>query len=246
MKKSSLVFLSALCVAGMLFSCKKADNNSNNQEGEQNNEEEVVADLITIDGDFADWKALKAGSYAVSELPDDEMATPCLLKMMATASSKTVYFYFLYQVDEEQTTAPFVLDIDADDDPDTGVTLHHIWKDSGFEYELSSSGGFINGANYRKMSDIKLYVAKEGMDGQDRWAADAVAEKTAKGVKSSGKRNADLVEIEMSVPRELIKATKKGTIRVGCIVSDQDWAEKGILPIDEGKGATEMMEVELP
>lgn len=246
MKKSAFVILSALCVAGMLFSCKKADNNNENNNQNNQQEEQVVAELITVDGDFADWKALKAEDYTYAELPDDEMAKPCLLKMMAFGSSKNVYFYFLYQVDEEQTSAPFVLDIDADDDPDTGVTLHHIWKNSGFEYEISSSGGFINGANYRKMSDVKLYVCKEGMDGQDRWADGAVADKTAKGVKSAGKRNADLVEIEMLVPRELIKATKKGTIRVGCIVSDQDWQEKGILPIDEGVGATEMMEVYLP
>lgn len=246
MKKSALVFLSALCAAGLLFSCNKTGNNndSNNQGNQQ--EEEVVAELITVDGDFADWKALKAGDYSIAELPDDEMSTPCLLKMMAFSSSKNVYFYFLYQVDEDQTAAPFVLDIDADDDPETGVTLNHIWKNSGFEYEISSSGGFINGANYRKMSDVKLYVCKEGMDGQDRWADGAVTDKTAKGVKSAGKRNADLVEIEMLVPRELIKATKKGSIRVGCIVSDEAWNEKGILPIDEGKGATEMMEVFLP
>ncbi|MBO4610683.1 MAG: hypothetical protein J5668_01105 [Bacteroidales bacterium] len=239
--KKVLTILAAFAVLGFACSCNKDDPKDN---GKQKTERTEVTLDIAIDGDFADWAGLKGASIA--ELPDDEEATPCLLKMVAIASTDNVYFYFLYQVDEEQTTAPFVLDMDADDDPTTGVTLNHIWKDSGFEYELSSSGGFINGDNYRKMSDIKLYYCKEGMDGQDRWATGAVADKTAKGVKSAGKRNQDLVEIEMLVPRTLIKAEKKGTMRAGCIVSNQDWAERGILPIDDGKGATEMLEIALP
>ena len=240
--KKVLTILAAIAVLGFAFSCNK--DNPNDKGGKQTQERTEVTLDIAIDGDFADWKDLKG--TAVAELPDDEEATPCLLKMVAIASTDNVYFYFLYQVEEDQVSAPFVLDMDADDDPTTGVTLNHIWKDSGFEYELSSSGGFINGDNYRKMSDIKLYYCKEGMDGQDRWTDGAVADKTAKGVKSAGKRNADLVEIEMLVPRVLIKAEKKGTMRAGCIVSNEEWAERGILPIDDGKGATEMLEIVLP
>ena len=240
--KKVITILAALAVLGFAFSCGKDDPSGNGGKTKPERTE-VVLD-IAIDGDFADWTGLKGAS--VAELPDDEEATPCLLKMVAIASTETVYFYFLYQVEEDQVSAPFVLDLDADDDPTTGMTLSHIWKDSGFEYELSSSGGFINGDNYRKMSDIKLYYCKEGMDGQDRWATGVVGDKTAKGVKSAGKRNADLVEIEMSVPRTLIKAEKQGTMRAGCIVSNEEWAERGILPIDDGKGATEMLEIVLP
>lgn len=241
--KKVFTILAALAVLGFAFSCGKDDPSGNGGNNTKPQRTEVVLD-ITIDGSADEWAGLKGVS--VAELPDDEEATPCLLKMMAVASTETVYFYFLYQVDEEQTAAPFVLDMDADDDPSTGVTLNHIWKDSGFEYEISSSGGFINGVNYRKMSDIKLYYCKEGCDGQDRWATGVMGDKTAKGVKSAGKRTSDLVEIEMSVPRTLIKAEKQGTMRAGCIVSNEEWAERGILPLDDGKGATEMLEIALP
>lgn len=244
--KKVFTILAAIAVLGFAFSCGK-DEPSGNGGKTKPERTEVVLDM-TIDGSADDWAGLKGVS--VAELPDDEEATPGLLKMMAVASTKTVYFYFQYQIVEDQTTAPFTLDLDADDDPTTGVTLNHIWKDSGFEYELSSSGGFINGENYRKMSDIKMYYCKEGMDGQDRWVDGVVLDTVAKGVKTAGKRTADLVEIEVSVPRSLIGAEKQGTMRAGAIVSNIDetgtWSEAGILPIDDGKGATEMLEIVLP
>ena len=239
--KKVFVFLAAIAVFGFAISCNK-DNGNN--EGNTATKKETVTLNIAMDGAFDDWKGLQGAS--VAEVPVDETATPYLLKMVAVADSQNIYFYFQYQVEEEQTAAPFNLDIDADDDPSTGVTLGEYWKDAGIDYEISSSGGFINGANYRKMSDVKLYVAKEDFWGQDRWVTGAVTDKTAKGVKSAGVRNGDLVEIEMLVPRTLIKAEKKGSARVGCLVSNAEWAVMGFLPCDDGRAATEMMEVTLP
>ena len=242
MKKLFFISLAAVALLAMAVSCGKDDPNK----GKTKPARETVVLDIAIDGTFDDWTGLKG--LAVAEVSEDEEAAPCLLKMEAIASTETVYFHFLYQVDEEQTAASFVLDLDADNDPSTGVTLAEYWKDSGFEYELSSSGGFINGENYRKMSDIKLYVANDGFDGKDRWETGAVSDKVAKGVKSAGKRTADLVEIEMSVHRTLIDATKQGELRAGCLVSDpnEEWAVRGWLPSEDGKGMTEMLEVVLP
>lgn len=238
--KKVFVFLAAIAVFGIALSCNKDEQ----KQGSTATKRDTVTLNIAIDGAFDDWKGLNGAS--VAEVPDDETAYPWLIKMVAIADSQNIYFYFQYQVDEEQTKAPFTLDIDADDDPSTGVTLGEYWKDSGIDYEIASSGGFINGQSYRKMSDIKLYVAKEDFWGQDRWVDGAVSDKTAKGVKTAGVRNGDFVEIEMLVPRTLIKAEKDGTVRAGCLVSDESWAVKGFLPCDEGKAVSEMLEITLP
>lgn len=239
--KKVFVFLAAIAVFGIALSCNKDDGKN---QGNNASQRETVTLSIVMDGAFDDWKGLKGAS--VAEVPDDETATPYLLKMVSIADSKNIYFYFQYQVEEEQTAAPFTLDIDSDDDPSTGVTLGEYWKETGINYEIASSGGFINGASYRRMTDVKLYVANEDFWGQDRWTTGAVKDRSASGVKSAGVRNGDLVEIEMLVPRTLIKAEKAGSVRVGCLVSDSDWAVRGFLPCDEGKAMTEMLEVELP
>ena len=90
--KKVLTILAAFAVLGFACSCNKDDPKDN---GKQKTERTEVTLDIAIDGDFADWASLKGAS--VAELPDDEEATPCLLKMVAIASTDNVYFYFLYQ-----------------------------------------------------------------------------------------------------------------------------------------------------
>lgn len=248
MRKSIILLFSAFAVAGLMTSCNKTNSTGGNNQNNGNNQEETVTEeeLITIDGAFDDWKALKEGSYSITELPDDEFQYTCLLKMMAVADRTNVYLYFEYQEEEEQTASPMTIVIDADDDPDTGFTDYH-WSSAGWDYAIESSAGFI-GSSYKKMNDFKLLKPMEGYDGQARsWNPKNYTDGTAKGVKNRGVKENDIYTFEINIPRTLIKAEKKGiTIRVATYVENQEWHETGILPIEDGISASEMMEVYLP
>ena len=246
MRKSFILLFSAFTLAGLMLSCSKTNSPGDNNQSSGKEEDEVVEDLITIDGVFDDWKALNDDSYAVTELPDDEFQYTCLLKMMAAADKTNVYLYFEYQEEEEQTAAPMTIVIDADDDPDTGFSDYH-WMNAGWDYAIESSAGFV-GNSFKKMNDFKLLKPMEGYDGQARsWDPKNYTDGTAKGVKNKGVKENDVYTFEINIPRTLIKAEKKGlTIRVAAYVENQEWHENGILPIEDGIGATEMMEVYLP
>ena len=247
MKKLFILILSALAIAGMSASCSKPAGGNNNQGGKDGGEgEEVVDNLIAIDGVFDDWKALKEGDYAVAEVPDDELQYPCLLKMMAVGDKSNLYLYFEYQPADEQTASPITIEIDSDDDPDTGFTDYH-WKDAGWDYAIESSAGFISATAYKKMNDFSLLKPMEGQDGQARsWDPKNYSTSSAKGVKNRGVKEGDIFTFEINIPRSLIKAEKKGLVRVAAYVENQEWQENGILPIEDGLSMTEMMEIYLP
>ena len=243
MKKLFMLFTAVISMAVMVSSCNKPENPNNNNE-ENGGEEEVVENLITIDGEFNDWKGLS--KVSVCEVPDDEDAYPCLITMKAVADKTNVYLYFEFQPMDDQTKAPITIEFDADDDPSSGLTDYH-WAEVGWDYALESSAGFLGSNAYMKMNDFKLLSPMPGYDGQARtWDPSNCNSGAAKGVKNKGAVANGLFCFEINVPRALIKAEKKGTIRVAAYVEDQDWHEVGILPIDDGISMTEMMEVALP
>jgi hypothetical protein len=168
--------------------------------------------------------------------------------MKAVADKVNVYLYFEFQAAEDQTKSPMTIMFDSDDDLETGFTDYH-WANAGWDFGLETSNGFMSGTSYKRITDYKLLKPKEGQDGQPRnWDTKNYTEGTAKGVKNQGTLDKDLYKFEIKVPRELLKIEKKGTIRVSAYVSDPDnnWAEVGVLPIDDGLGMTEMLEVAIP
>ena len=245
MKKLVLISLAALTVVGLAISCQqKAETGKT---ATDKTVDEVAP--ITIDGDFADWKALAAGSYSIAELPDDEETYPYLVKMMAIADHTNVYFYFEYLIAEDQAKAPFTLEMDTDNDPETGFTDWQ-WKTGtfGWDYSLETSAGFLNGTSY-KMSGLGLKKCG-GPDGADRWAAGSkTTELTPKGVKNKGVANNGLITFEIQIPRSLMKIEKKGTMTAAAIVQDvieDDWVTMGLLPNDEGISQSFPLEIALP
>ena len=98
-----------------------------------------------------------------------------------------------------------------------------------------------------KINDFKLLTPLPGNDGQSRtWDPSNCASGAAKGVKNKGTVVNGLYCFEINVPRTLLKAEKKGTVRVGAYVEDENWKEVGILPIDDGISLSEYLEVLLP
>ena len=241
MKRFFLILTSTVTAAALACSCDEKPAEPDNKPDDSG--DDVVENLIVVDGEFDDWKGLKG--VAVAQLPDDEDAYPNLLTMKVVADKSNVYFYFEYQVGEE-TKTPFTLEIDADDDPDTGLTDYH-WASAGWDYALESSAGFISATGFAKMNDLKLLKPIEGNDGQARTLDPSnCTSGTAKGVKNKGVRTNDIVKFELNVPRTLIKAESKGTINVGVYIENDEWKEIGILPIDDGMGMSEYLAVALP
>ena len=244
MKKYLMLFTAALLVAGLACSCKKDPKPDNGGNGGENGGE-IVDNLITIDGVFDDWKGVQGVS--VAEVPDVETAYPCLLTMKAVADNANVYFYFEYQGAEDQTKAPFTLEINSDGDYGTGFA-DHLWSDAGWDFALESSAGFFGPTSYIKMNDFKLLVPNPDVEpgAQRSWDPKNYTDKTAKNVKNKGTLKNGVYMFEMNVPRVLIEAEKKGTIYAGAYVETQDWETVGVLPIDDGVGLTEMLEIDLP
>jgi hypothetical protein len=246
MKKVLLTLTAVLTLAAIVISCNKPDNPKPGPGPDGGDGGEEAEEIIAIDGEFADWNGLSNVSVAV--VPDDEEAYPCLIKMKAVADKVNVYLYFEFQAAEDQTKSPMTIMFDSDDDLETGFTDYH-WANAGWDFGLETSNGFMSGTSYKRITDYKLLKPKEGQDGQPRnWDTKNYTEGTAKGVKNQGTLDKDLYKFEIKVPRELLKIEKKGTIRVSAYVSDPDnnWAEVGVLPIDDGLGMTEMLEVAIP
>lgn len=249
MKRLFLFFTSAITVAALAFSCEPTKPDDKPDEGKEG-EDEVVENLITVDGEFDDWKDLK--NVAVADLPDDEDTYVALLKMKAVADKANLYLYFEYQVPEGQTHAPMTLEFDTDFDTDTGFT-DWLWADAGWDYAIESSTGFVGPTSFARMTDLKLVTPLEGNDGVARsWEPKNWKDGSAKGVKNKGTRTNDIIKFEMSIPRALLKIEKKGTIGVGAYVQDVDeegnWSAGpvGLLPVDDGVSMTNLLEVKIP
>lgn len=237
--------MAVLTVAALTCSCKKDPQPKPGPDDNPDEGGEVAENIITIDGEFDDWKAL--ANVAVAEVPDDETGYPCLIKMKAVADKTNVYLYFEYVPADEQTKAPITIEFDSDYDESTGFSDFH-WASVGWDYALESSAGFLGTNAYMKINDFSLIIPKAGFDGQARaWdAGQNWTSGSAKGVKNRGKVTNGVYCFEINVPRTLLKAEKKGTLSVGTYVEDQNWSETGILPIDDGMGMSEFLDVVLP
>ena len=243
-----MILTSAITVAALACSCEKEPQNPNDKPDDDNNGD-VVENLITVDGEFDDWKGLS--NVSVAEVPNDEDTYTALLKMKAVADKENLYLYFEYQVPEDQTQAPMTIEFDTDNDESSGFT-DWLWAGVGWDYAIESSAGFVGAETFKKMNDLKLVTPLDGYDGTSRsWDPKNWKDGTAKGVKNKGTRTNDIIKFEMNIPRSLLKIEKKGTIRVGAYVqdvTDDKWSDApvGLLPIDDGVSMTEQLEVKIP
>ncbi len=245
MKKIYLILIAALTVASLALSCKKNNNPtpSNTDTESKDATAEPEASIITIDGDFADWAALK--NVAKAEISEDEDAYPCLLEMQAVADETYIYLYFVYQPAEDQVSAPINILFNTDDDIETGFTTY-LFKDAGWDYEIASSDGFLVNGKFKSINNTCSLNRCDGPDGADRYAEGSKTTKLTAGVKSKGVTADDgIITFELSIKREKMNVDKKGTIYVGTFISNEDWKENGVLPREDGL-ASELLEVSLP
>lgn len=253
MKKVFLTILAVVSMTALVCSCEK-DNKNN---GKQNNVDDT-SELVTIDGKFTDWAALK--DVAVSEVPDGLESYCNMLVMKATADADNVYLYFEYQLAEDQLEAPFDIFFNADGNAGTGF-VSWIWSKEGcgWDYLLETEGGIlVDGTGIADLSDMNIYMAETYMGADeatgeqvqlDGWASGAKQKKLelkdfaeAKGEVKNG-----VAMFEVAILRSVINATKKGNVGIGITISDAGWNTMGILPIDEtGVGTAEFLQVALP
>lgn len=260
MKKIFMVLFAALAVAAFVSSCGKDDGKKkgNNEGG---GEEEEPA-LIAVDGDFADWDAIK--DVTTIECPEDAFF-PALKKAKLAADAKNIYAYIEYEPVEGQAVAPFEMIINADNDDETGGK-EWLFKGAdeatycGYEYCAESENGFIREGKVVDMSskdvvfedgsshpDGSVYEFK-GPNGLEAWD-DLVEGYTfsddgsylfdvARGViHSAGVIEGGIAKVEISVSREDMEIPGS-TIKVGLIVFTDDWETAGCLPQGPASGTT--------
>ena len=243
MKKIFLTLLAAATVFGMV-SCNKnvkpADTTTDPSTEASVEPEEAI---ITIDGEFGDWAALKNVSKA--EIGDDEDSYPCLLEMQAVADETFIYFYFVYQPADDQESAPINILLNTDDDIETGFYTY-LFKDAGWDYEIASSDGFLVNGKFKSINNTCSLNRCDGPDKADRYAEGSKVTKLTAGVKSKGATADDgIITFEMSIKREKMKLEKPCTIYAGTFISNESWKENGVLPREDGL-ASELMEINLP
>ncbi len=240
-------FIAAIALAA-LVACSKDDDNKNSGNSSKTGDDGIS---IKIDGDFSDWKG---DGIVVSELGDEvETSYPNLHVMKACADKKNVYFYFEYELAEDQTVAPIDILINSDNDVTTGFTSW-IWVDEacGWDYMIESEQGFLNEAGgIADLSDATIYKCVAG-DGQDAWDSGSVMEpqNVEDFIACKGSVKGGVAYFEVSVVRSVINANKTGKLAFGVTMTDAttgDWITTGILPQAEAGGVGgEMLEVKLP
>ena len=243
MKKFYSLFLSTIAIAGMVCSCNKTPDEKPEPDKPQPDE---PAELVTIDGDFADWAEIKD---AVQAEVDDEAQYPGLFLMKAVADEENVYVYFEFAPQEDQGgAAPFSLYVNSDNDGATGAS-YWIWKDSGVEFLIACDKGFLKkDSSVQIMTDVAL-IKYAGPDGEDIWTNNDSyrEEKSVPGFfESAGTFKNGIAMVELSFLRSAINAGKPGNIRLGIVVQNSKWGVSGILPQEAGIGSEEMMEISLP
>lgn len=255
MKKFFMILLAAATLAGMVCSCDKG--NDNKKKGDKEGGEEEAAALIDIDGAFTDWDALK--DVTTIECPADALY-PALKKAKLAADDKCLYAYIEYEILEGQSTVPFEIIINADNNDETGGK-EWLFKGAdeatycGYEYNIETENGFlkdgkivdINGKLESGELDGSIYEFR-GPDGLEGWDDPVEGyEQTEDGsylfpisrgvMKSAGVIEEGIAKVEISVLREDMEI-KVSTIKVGLIAFDDEWGTAGCLPQGSANGTS--------
>ncbi|MBO4434080.1 MAG: hypothetical protein J5769_01335 [Bacteroidales bacterium] len=261
--KKIYIILAILATVGMFCSCQKGGKGGKGGNG--GNGGDAVA--ITIDGEFNDWTNT---SIATAEVDENEAGYPYLHVMKVAADEDNLYFYFEYEVVEDQVKSALDIFIDNDHNPLTGF-ISWIWDKGGcgWDYLIESEAGFLkttydadgNATGFdgiREMDDAIIYWAEAytnpttGEQG-DAWDAGSVQTPlTSKDfTETKGKVVDGIAYFEMSVPRSVVNCTRGGYIGVGVTVTNVvmpggDWVTAGILPNEGGVGQDSFLDVQLP
>lgn len=255
MKK--IYFILAAIAMVSMFSCKKDDGKKDDKKGS----DEEATSIIVIDGKFDDWAKVNTKA----EVPDGVNDYGNLLLMKAIGDEENIYLYFECQLDEEQTKAPIDLFFDSDNNAGTGF-ISWLWaKDGcGWEYMVETENGYLdNGTAISDMSDMAAYICKSYQDPNtgeqvEAWGTSAKFEKTdaKEFVEVKGVVKNEIATFELSIPRNIVNANKKGTINIGASIYKQpvwneggwyDWPTAGVAPLDaEGVGKASFLAVALP
>lgn len=250
MKKIFLTIIAAVAMVSMFASCQEKPEDEKDKEKEQE-----PTEAVTIDGNFADWAALK--DVASAELDVDANAYPGMLAMKAYADETSIYVYFEYELQEEtpeegdpfiQTSAPFEIFVDSDGDATTGGSSW-LWSEVGYEYMLEDETGFLGEGNtVRDMAETMHIYHFDGVDGKDAWeeGGHLTELELSAYAESAGTVKNGVATVEVALLRSVVNASKAGTIAIGIVGYDGTWKTQGVLPQGEAAGAVAMLDVTLP
>ena len=267
MKKAFLFFATAMLI---LASCGKDPKKPNKpiDGGDDEGEE-----LITIDGQFADWAALtnvvtikNSQIWEGETVTEDHQRIDALKVMKLAGDQYNLYIYL--EVDESVMyeggvlkwdntltvngyPGPLMLYFDTDNNSDTGG---HEWEFDvmGYEYQFEAGAVFSTEASeVGELAEGTLYKFT-GADDAEAWAPGDYA--TLEAVSGDGifagwgKRDGDIIKYELSFTRSFLNITGK-KVKVGAVVMQSpDWTMEGALPQGqtEENWKAELAEVTLP
>ena len=248
MKKVFLTILSTIALFGLVCSCDEKPN----PDKPGGDDIEEPTELVTIDGNFDDWAALKNASSA--EL-GEEFAYPGLLAMKAIADDTNIYVYFEYELQQEgdeddsplQPSSPFEIFVDADNNATSGGGSW-LWSPIGYEFMLEDETGWLVDNKVVDMSGTMNIYKFDGVDGADAWGEGGHITQLELNsfCESAGKISSGIAKVELSFLRSVVNCTKSGKAAVGLVAYNSAWATTGVLPQGATAGAEALLEVTLP
>lgn len=204
---------------------------------------ETKAFVITLDGNFDDWKDLPADKLAEASV--DEMAEyEELYKIKFIADDDYVYFYLEFNADDEYVH-PIDMMIQTNED-ELGMETW-LWANSSVNLLIEGFPAAFEDAEGSNAGYQDAGIHKWIGDTPDAWAWDPID--AAGALSASAKTNIGngVAAIEGSLMRASIPNLK--VFKVGVFTSDADWAESGVLPQisvgDAGSITQPMLEVKL-
>ena len=175
--------------------------------------------LIQIDGNFADWDAVPSEQIASTTSTEGASLT-ALHEMKATSDDNYIYIYLVY---DQANVAPIDIFINTDQNPATGGNSW-LWDPCGADYMLE---GYVT----ENMGDAVVFnwPANLPQDGWE-WAEVLGAGSGVMSMSDPKTVNGSIVEVEMSIIKEMIPGTLSSEIGIGIFSSNEDWSETGSLP----------------
>ncbi|MCR5050225.1 MAG: hypothetical protein K6A36_03990 [Paludibacteraceae bacterium] len=189
--------------------------------------------VISIDGDFSDWKNLAEEERVLAE-PDENSCYEYLYRLMSTQDSDYIYFYLEFSAEEGDVYVTqdhgyvkglYVdyLDIliDFDNDSTTGWNTNMLFKESAAEWLIEGS--------WKNFSEAEL-VPFDTLSPQGEWGFNDTTLLISCVVASE----ASIIDnghraFEGKIAKNMIPG-KMDSVKVGVLTWDIGWSYSGFLP----------------
>ena len=184
--------------------------------------------MISIDGDFADWNALNTDEYVVATLPEEDVKYTVLKTLKLTADDKNVYVYIEFDPRGEWVSynnsysGIGALDVYIDEDNDLATGRNYEWSNC---YGIMLEDGFY-GVSTPYNPDAYLYT---GGNGLNSWSWESLGIYPV-AANFPVEESENLAMFEFCIDRYAFPFELADTIGVGIGLNSPSWSTIGKLP----------------